>query len=68
MVGCRWPRILFRHILPNLTSPLLTLGIMIGGVDEQEEGEDFKTQQVGHDRGDQIGAALQAKLLLAAGA
>lgn len=28
VVGCRWPRILFRHILPNLTSPLLTLGIL----------------------------------------
>ena len=24
IVGCRWPRIIFRHILPNLTSPLLT--------------------------------------------
>ena len=28
VVGCRWPRILFRHILPNLTSPLLTLAIL----------------------------------------
>jgi peptide/nickel transport system permease protein len=28
IVGCRWPRIIFRHILPNLTSPLLTLGIL----------------------------------------
>jgi peptide/nickel transport system permease protein len=28
VVGCRWPRILYRHILPNLTSPLLTLGIL----------------------------------------
>jgi ABC-type dipeptide/oligopeptide/nickel transport system permease subunit len=28
VVGCRWPRILFRHILPNLTSPLLTLSIL----------------------------------------
>jgi ABC-type dipeptide/oligopeptide/nickel transport system permease subunit len=28
VVGCRWPRVIFRHILPNLTSPLLTLGIL----------------------------------------
>lgn len=28
IVGCRWPRVIFRHILPNLTSPLLTLGIL----------------------------------------
>ena len=28
VVGCRWPRIIFRHILPNLTSPLLTLAIL----------------------------------------
>jgi peptide/nickel transport system permease protein len=28
MVGCHWPRIIFRHILPNLTSPLLTLAIL----------------------------------------
>lgn len=28
VVGCRWPRIIFRHILPNLTSSLLTLGIL----------------------------------------
>jgi peptide/nickel transport system permease protein len=28
IVGCRWPRIIFRHILPNLTSPLLTLAIL----------------------------------------
>ena len=28
IVGCRWPRIVFRHILPNLTSPLLTLAIL----------------------------------------
>ncbi len=28
IVGCRWPRIIFRHILPNLTSSLLTLGIL----------------------------------------
>jgi peptide/nickel transport system permease protein len=28
IVGCRWPRIVFRHILPNLTSPLLTLSIL----------------------------------------
>jgi peptide/nickel transport system permease protein len=28
IVGCRWPRVIFRHILPNLTSPLLTLAIL----------------------------------------
>ena len=28
MVGCRWPRVVFRHILPNLTSPLITLAIL----------------------------------------
>ncbi|MGF1626499.1 MAG: ABC transporter permease [Alphaproteobacteria bacterium] len=28
MVGCSGPRVVFRHILPNLTSPLLTLGIL----------------------------------------
>ena len=28
IVGGRWPRIVFRHILPNLTSPLLTLAIL----------------------------------------
>jgi len=28
IVGCRWSRIIFRHILPNLTSPLLTLAIL----------------------------------------
>ncbi len=28
IVGCRWPRVVFRHILPNLTSPLLTLAIL----------------------------------------
>lgn len=28
MVGCRTGRILVRHILPNLASPLLTLGIL----------------------------------------
>lgn len=28
MVGCSAPRVVFRHILPNLTSPLLTLGIL----------------------------------------
>jgi peptide/nickel transport system permease protein len=28
IVGCRWPRIIFHHILPNLTSPLLTLAIL----------------------------------------
>ncbi len=28
VVGCRWPRVIFRHILPNLTSPLLTLAIL----------------------------------------
>ena len=28
IVGGRWPRIIFRHILPNLTSPLLTLAIL----------------------------------------
>jgi ABC-type dipeptide/oligopeptide/nickel transport system permease subunit len=28
MVGCKPARVIFRHILPNLTSPLLTLGIL----------------------------------------
>lgn len=28
IVGCRSRRVVFRHILPNLTSPLLTLGIL----------------------------------------
>jgi peptide/nickel transport system permease protein len=28
MIGCAPGRIIFRHILPNLTSPLLTLGIL----------------------------------------
>jgi peptide/nickel transport system permease protein len=28
MVGCSAARVIFRHILPNLTSPLLTLGIL----------------------------------------
>lgn len=28
MVGCTRRRIIFKHILPNLTSPLLTLGIL----------------------------------------
>ncbi len=28
VVGCRWPRIIFRHILPNLTSSLITLAIL----------------------------------------
>jgi len=28
MVGCRASRVIFRHILPNLTSPLLTLAIL----------------------------------------
>jgi peptide/nickel transport system permease protein len=28
IVGCRSRRVIFRHILPNLTSPLLTLGIL----------------------------------------
>ena len=28
MVGCSAPRVIFRHILPNLTSPLLTLAIL----------------------------------------
>lgn len=28
IVGCKWPRIVFRHILPNLTSPILTLAIL----------------------------------------
>lgn len=28
MVGCSSPRVVFRHILPNLTSPLLTLAIL----------------------------------------
>lgn len=28
MVGCSGPRVVFRHILPNLTSPLLTLAIL----------------------------------------
>ncbi len=28
IVGCRPRRVIFRHILPNLTSPLLTLGIL----------------------------------------
>jgi len=28
MVGCPQSRVIFRHILPNLTSPLLTLGIL----------------------------------------
>lgn len=28
MIGCKPGRVIFRHILPNLTSPLLTLGIL----------------------------------------
>ncbi|HEX9122131.1 MAG TPA: ABC transporter permease [Actinomycetota bacterium] len=28
MVGCKPKRVIFRHILPNLTSPLLTLGVL----------------------------------------
>ena len=28
IVGCKWYRVVFRHILPNLTSPLLTLAIL----------------------------------------
>lgn len=28
MIGCKTSRVIFRHILPNLTSPLLTLGIL----------------------------------------
>lgn len=28
LIGCRATRILFRHVLPNLTSPLITLGIL----------------------------------------
>lgn len=28
IVGCKGHRVIFRHILPNLTSPLLTLGIL----------------------------------------
>jgi ABC-type dipeptide/oligopeptide/nickel transport system permease subunit len=28
IVGCKSRRVVFRHILPNLTSPLLTLGIL----------------------------------------
>ncbi|WP_333474406.1 ABC transporter permease [Aminobacter sp. HY435] len=28
MIGCRTSRVVFRHILPNLSSPLLTLGIL----------------------------------------
>lgn len=28
MIGCRSSRVVFRHILPNLISPLLTLGIL----------------------------------------
>lgn len=28
MIGCRTSRVVFRHILPNLISPLLTLGIL----------------------------------------
>ena len=28
IVGCRAHRVIFRHILPNLTSPLLTLAIL----------------------------------------
>ena len=28
MIGCKPARVIFRHILPNLTSPLLTLGIL----------------------------------------
>lgn len=28
IVGCRSSRVIFRHILPNLTSPLITLGIL----------------------------------------
>ncbi len=28
MIGCRPVRVIFKHILPNLTSPLLTLGIL----------------------------------------
>jgi ABC-type dipeptide/oligopeptide/nickel transport system permease subunit len=28
MIGCRAKRVIFRHILPNMTSPLLTLAIL----------------------------------------
>jgi peptide/nickel transport system permease protein len=28
LVGCRSRRVIFKHILPNLTSPLLTLGVL----------------------------------------
>jgi peptide/nickel transport system permease protein len=28
IVGCNSSRVIFRHILPNLTSPLITLGIL----------------------------------------
>ena len=28
IVGCKWHRVVFGHILPNLTSPLLTLAIL----------------------------------------
>jgi peptide/nickel transport system permease protein len=28
IVGCKPKRVIFRHILPNLTSPLLTLGVL----------------------------------------
>jgi peptide/nickel transport system permease protein len=28
LVGCKAKRVIFRHVLPNLTSPLLTLGIL----------------------------------------
>lgn len=28
IVGCGWRRVIFKHILPNLTSPLITLAIL----------------------------------------
>lgn len=28
MIGCKPSRVIFKHVLPNLTSPLLTLGIL----------------------------------------
>lgn len=28
LVGCRARRVIFRHVLPNLTSPVLTLGVL----------------------------------------
>jgi hypothetical protein len=35
-------------------------------VDEEEEGADFEDEDIGEDRGDEVGLPLQNELLLAA--